>query len=760
MFTVPSTPLGQTRSATGTNNWSRYINPPSRSTNPSSSFNNNNHSNTQRQQHLSSTPTPTPTTTITSSSPLLQTPLPYNRKSSISTSVNLSTPTLETDPHSSSPMQSAYPDTPSPHSTYGVNGSLMVTGPTIMQSHPHSHHHHPSSECGQDVFMSQTTPGKAPRPPLRSSLSHNAAIHSSSSSTWPRRVMTTTTATATTATSSLPPPPPPPSAAASIDSRTSTIRSTANMSGPSMGTVSGNTTVATTESASASAPSVNGQNQTHQNHHHQHEAYTSFVPPHHQSTATATATPSSTSTSTPQVITPATHPHPQPYSYSHYQFGPPPPPPSYTYSSSDNNNSNNNNGLSPYTPSSYGWGNNTGGNPNASSLSSSWPPMSSSIIHPHQQQSPYHWSMHHMAMPAKQDEPILAPGELPAPRPPMSYAALIGEALLLAPPPHQLYVSEISDSIKKRYAYYRQNPTKIYNGVRHQTSMCKAFVKLPRPFGDQSGGARKWAIRAGCETWFAGGGYHPPTVHLASSVGVKPKSGKAKATARAKQLAIGVDNERKMLPPPDYPLSASSGEGPSSGPAYDGTTRVSSAFMPFSSGSTTTPYSNDNNTSSYGAPAPPSQQTTGHLPPGYHYVPLPPSNQGQPQPPPFYLPVWGPYNSHPHHGYGGHGYPHTHAYGQQQQQHNYQPPHGSYNGLQTFDPAGSESPEAEQWRPLPLASDNRSNDGTHVDSSYEEIKLGSGGGVQPTAHSPADSVHSYQGGSIHSSQHGNSPQTM
>jgi len=54
--------------------------------------------------------------------------------------------------------------------------------------------------------------------------------------------------------------------------------------------------------------------------------------------------------------------------------------------------------------------------------------------------------------PYKQDEPILAPGEIPAPRPPMSYAALIGEALLLAPPPHNLYVSEISDSIKRRNA--------------------------------------------------------------------------------------------------------------------------------------------------------------------------------------------------------------------------------------------------------------------------------------------------------------------
>lgn len=48
-------------------------------------------------------------------------------------------------------------------------------------------------------------------------------------------------------------------------------------------------------------------------------------------------------------------------------------------------------------------------------------------------------------------EPILAPGEEPAQRPPACYAALIAEALLLADPPHQLLVSEISESIKSRY---------------------------------------------------------------------------------------------------------------------------------------------------------------------------------------------------------------------------------------------------------------------------------------------------------------------
>ena len=247
----------------------------------------------------------------------------------------------------------------------------------------------------------------------------------------------------------------------------------------------------------------------------------------------------------------------------------------------------------------------------------------------------------------KQDEPVLGHGEMPAPRPPMSYAALIGEALLLSPPPHSLYVSEISDSIQRRYTCesailprlfhssslnctsapsippltpwsqdYRQNPSKVYNGVRHQTSMCRAFVKLPRPFGDQSGGARKWAIRAGCETWFSGGGYHPPG-SLPVPAQPKAKAGKAKTTARAKQLAIGTDSTS-----PKTAITS----GPSSGPAYDG--------------------------SSSTHPQPQSQPAFNNHPhylsPGYHYVPvLPPHAHNYSQPgQPVFVPFWGPYGPH------------------------------------------------------------------------------------------------------------------
>ena len=178
--------------------------------------------------------------------------------------------------------------------------------------------------------------------------------------------------------------------------------------------------------------------------------------------------------------------------------------------------------------------------------------------------------------------------------------------------------------------------------------MCKAFVKLPRPFGDQSGGARKWAIRAGCETWFHGGGYHPPGGTSPPSTNIKkPSGGKAKATARAKQLVIGTGSptDRKVMV--DSPWS---GGGPSNGPAYDG---VSRQFV------------------SYPQPQPYQYPPP---PPGYHYVPVSSAHHGMPNgvypmPPghnvahpaaphpshpshagpgqPVYVPVWGPYSGPP-----------------------------------------------------------------------------------------------------------------
>ncbi|WVF65379.1 hypothetical protein IAT40_000106 [Kwoniella sp. CBS 6097] len=692
MFAVPSTPARQTRSSNAkpnanantntTNSWSTGTAYNKRA--PHTPTPNSNSSLVQQNAFTqSSTPPPkqnanaNQTTTDTSSSSPGQTPFVLSSEPELHQRTS-PPPSLDRQLHTS-PMQPPYPNTPSPQPSFGINGTIIVNEPaSIMQSHPHPAH--ASSDCGtSDVFIaSQTLPKlSSQRPALRPSLSHNALLNTpspSSASTWPRRVMTTGSAL----------------------SASHPNAPSVHFSAPS--------------AVSENNNNLDGHHQ-HQHHHHQHqhEANTPFLS-HSTSSSTSNASSTANNAAAANAATALAATQPHPYA-SH---------PSYSsYNTTNNNNTSSSSYSHEDSPSAYPYSN-TNAYP---SSSSSWA-MTTVINHPHQQQqqqqSPYHWGMHHMAIPSKQDEPILAPGELPAPRPPMSYAALIGEALLLAPPPHQLYVSEISDSIKKRYPYYRQNPTKIYNGVRHQTSMCKAFVKLPRPFGDQSGGARKWAIRAGCESWFAGGGYHPPTSSATTNAKSSKTGGKAKSTARSKQLIIGTNDDKKGRDV-FYPNSGSSGEGPSSGPAYDGTSR---SMMPYSQ-----PYA----PASYAAPAPPPQNGHhGHMAPGYHYVPIPPAH-GHPQPTqPIYVPVWGPYATpNPASQYNGQGHP---GYAQQQYHH-----------------PGSQSPEQGTWRGV-NGVDAQSNDGTHVSSSYEEVKM------VPNMGSPAASIHSLHG-SIHSS-HGVSPETM
>lgn len=141
--------------------------------------------------------------------------------------------------------------------------------------------------------------------------------------------------------------------------------------------------------------------------------------------------------------------------------------------------------------------------------------------------------------------------------------------------------------------------------------MCKAFVKLPRPFGDQSGGARKWGIRAGCETQFQGGGYKPSSARSVKQSASPPPGGKAKATARAKQLAIGTNPYHSQSPKMSHKVKSepyvpyAAGNGPSVGPAYDGSSRG--------------PYP-----SPYAPYYQPQAGATGYPPPGYHYLPMHP----------------------------------------------------------------------------------------------------------------------------------------
>lgn len=178
--------------------------------------------------------------------------------------------------------------------------------------------------------------------------------------------------------------------------------------------------------------------------------------------------------------------------------------------------------------------------------------------------------------------------------------------------------------------------------------MCKAFIKLPRPFGDQSGGARKWTIRPGCESWFAGGGYHPPseneTVSSKGKSGGKTKSSGSIAITRpgikmpVLRLNVGVSRNSELSPPPEQ-IEHHSKESHPCAPNGAPISSTHPQLSPVTSEGTYTPlqsyYSHPSIQPSQSIPpfpseymmqAPPLVPPYGSYPypyPGHHYAPYP-----------------------------------------------------------------------------------------------------------------------------------------
>ncbi|KAG0199028.1 Pre-rRNA-processing protein fhl1 [Mortierella sp. GBA30] len=90
-------------------------------------------------------------------------------------------------------------------------------------------------------------------------------------------------------------------------------------------------------------------------------------------------------------------------------------------------------------------------------------------------------------------------------KPPFSYASLIAQAIN-STPQRKLTLNGIYQHITQHYPYYQMAQNGWQNSIRHNLSLNKAFVKVPRSDNEPGKGAF-WTIDQSCEGQFSNGVY-------------------------------------------------------------------------------------------------------------------------------------------------------------------------------------------------------------------------------------------------------------
>ena len=114
----------------------------------------------------------------------------------------------------------------------------------------------------------------------------------------------------------------------------------------------------------------------------------------------------------------------------------------------------------------------------------------------------------------------LPPGPYSKVKPELSYAALVGQAILSSPQ-HRLTLQEIYDWITIVYPYFQRGETTWMNSIRHVLSTTACFRKVVR---DRSMGRTLWAIWDEDIPCFEGGGFKK---QLCRDMESKPKGAAA-----------------------------------------------------------------------------------------------------------------------------------------------------------------------------------------------------------------------------------------
>ncbi|EGO20500.1 hypothetical protein SERLADRAFT_441842 [Serpula lacrymans var. lacrymans S7.9] len=158
----------------------------------------------------------------------------------------------------------------------------------------------------------------------------------------------------------------------------------------------------------------------------------------------------------------------------------------------------------------------------------------------------------------------LPPGPYSSVKPDLSYAALVGQAILSSPE-HRLTLQEIYDWITIVYPHFKRNETTWMNSIRHVLSTTICFRKVPR---DRSIGRTLWAIWDCDLECFTNGGFRKefcadmqhdrskkllskkrPAEEPPSGSGRKAKKSKKAAAVAAENSAEERSNPGSLLPP-------------------------------------------------------------------------------------------------------------------------------------------------------------------------------------------------------------------
>ncbi len=168
-------------------------------------------------------------------------------------------------------------------------------------------------------------------------------------------------------------------------------------------------------------------------------------------------------------------------------------------------------------------------------------------------------------------------GERSTEKPGVSYAAIIGQAIL-ASSKKRLSLAQIYAWISAAYPYFRPGDAGWQNSIRHNLSLNECFVKAQRTNGEASGKGSYWMIKEELEYQFEGGNFKKgngrpkalPKKKAGSSKNSTPVLPSAMLTPMQSSsphvMTMSLQHELQQMPPPPPPPIQTGGQGIVIGP--------------------------------------------------------------------------------------------------------------------------------------------------------------------------------------------------